>query len=95
MCISMLPSLVHLDIPYPSNAIKLVLNSLVHDSILVRKQAVRLMVFIVKQRKRSHKTIEMESSELTGVKTEEENRKLIPGTVLKDDFSNFFYLLMF
>ncbi|XP_077299850.1 proteasome activator complex subunit 4-like isoform X2 [Arctopsyche grandis] len=79
MCLTLVPAMVHLDVPYPPNTIKLVLKSLIHDSILVRKMSLKLMVFILKQRKRVHKKVHIETCTIIEGVSETMNRKCIPG----------------
>lgn len=79
MCLTLVTALVHLDMPYPQNTIKLVLNCLINDSILVRKMAIKLIVFILKQRKRVHKKVFIESSTFIEGASETEHGKCVPG----------------
>ncbi|GBP54342.1 Proteasome activator complex subunit 4 [Eumeta japonica] len=53
--------------PYPPNAIRLILNSLIHDNITVRRIATTLMVFVLKQRKRKAKKIKIDPYEIAGI----------------------------
>lgn len=79
MCVSLLPAIVHLDVPYPSKAIKLILNCLIHDSIVIRKIAIKLTVFVLKQRKQSHKKVDIESSSIKEISSNAVNRDCVPG----------------
>lgn len=79
MCVSLLPAIVHLDVPYPPKAIKLILNCLIHDSILIRKIAIKLTVFVLKQRKQSHKKVDIETTTLNGISSDATSRNCIPG----------------
>ncbi|CAH0400452.1 unnamed protein product [Chilo suppressalis] len=52
--------------PYPARAVKLMVKSLIHDDITVRRTAQRLTHYALKQRKRPLRKITIDSSEVTG-----------------------------
>lgn len=52
----LLRDLVHLDRDYPASIVKLFLQTLINDSIELRKVALRCTLFILKQQKRPHNT---------------------------------------
>ncbi|XP_031770190.1 proteasome activator complex subunit 4B-like isoform X2 [Galleria mellonella] len=61
---------------YPSNAVKLMLHSLLHDNITVRRIAQRLVYYTLKQVKRPIKKILVDPYEMAGVERPE---KPVPG----------------
>ncbi|KAJ2953222.1 hypothetical protein O0L34_g801 [Tuta absoluta] len=62
--------------PYPPRAVRLIVRSLVHDDIAVRRTAQRLTHYALKQRKRPLKKIQIDPYEVAGVKRPE---KHVPG----------------
>nr|XP_026489617.1 proteasome activator complex subunit 4B-like [Vanessa tameamea] len=62
--------------PYPPRAVRLMVQSLLHDDIAVRRTAQKLTHFALKQRKHKIKKIEVDPYEIAGVERPE---KLVPG----------------
>lgn len=62
--------------PYPPRAVRLMVRSLLHDDIIVRRTAQKLTHFALKQRKHKLKKIEVDPYEIAGVPKPE---KHIPG----------------
>ncbi|XP_072929954.1 proteasome activator complex subunit 4-like isoform X2 [Epargyreus clarus] len=65
-----------LQTPYPAKAVHLIVRSLLHDDITVRRAAQRLTHYAMKQRKRSVKKIAVDPYEVAGVEKPEVH---IPG----------------
>lgn len=59
MALSFIRDLVHPDVKYGGQLVKYVLRTLLHDSIQLRKLAIRVTVFILKQHKRPHKKVQV------------------------------------
>lgn len=57
MALSFLRDLVHPDVAYPPPVVRCFLNTLIHDSLELRKIAVRSVIFLLKQQKRTLKKI--------------------------------------
>ncbi|XP_049827617.1 proteasome activator complex subunit 4-like [Schistocerca gregaria] len=78
MALSFVRDLVHPDLAYPPRVVKYFLNTLIHDSLEVRKIAIRGTVFLLKQQKRPHKKIVIDPRSFLkdGIKLES---KIIPG----------------
>jgi hypothetical protein len=57
MALSFLRDLVHPDLQYPPRIVRYFLQMLIHDSLELRKIAIRSTVFLLKQQKCSHKKI--------------------------------------
>jgi hypothetical protein len=62
--------------PYTPRAVKLIVSSLVHDNVTVRRTAQRLTHYVLKQRKRPIKKIAVDPYEVAG-ETKPEN--YVPG----------------
>lgn len=62
--------------PYPPRAVRLMVQSLIHDDIAVRRTAHRLTHYALKQRKRKLKKINVDPYEVAGVP---KPKKHIPG----------------
>ncbi|KAM3962486.1 LOW QUALITY PROTEIN: proteasome activator complex subunit 4 [Aphomia sociella] len=62
--------------PYPSKAVKLMVHSLIHDNIAVRRIALRLVYYALKQVKRPLKKIHVDPYEVAGIERPE---KHVPG----------------
>ncbi|XP_021936150.1 proteasome activator complex subunit 4B-like isoform X2 [Zootermopsis nevadensis] len=60
MALSFLRDLVHPDLAYPARIVRYFLLTLIHDSLELRKIAIRSTVFLLKQQKRSHKKISVD-----------------------------------
>ncbi|RZF34164.1 hypothetical protein LSTR_LSTR003574 [Laodelphax striatellus] len=56
LALELLRDLVHSEISYPSDVVHNCLNSLIHDSLEMRKVAIRCSIFALKQMKRPHLT---------------------------------------
>ncbi|XP_048486309.1 proteasome activator complex subunit 4 isoform X4 [Plutella xylostella] len=56
-----------LQTPYPPSAVRLIVNCLIHDDIAVRRTAIRLTHFALKQRKHKVKKITIDPYEAAGV----------------------------
>lgn len=54
MAVSFVRDLVHPDCKYGTNIVRYMLQALVHDSLEIRKLAIRCVIFILKQQKRKH-----------------------------------------
>nr|CAD7425108.1 unnamed protein product [Timema monikensis] len=66
MALSFLRDLVHPDVYYPASVVKCFLHTLIHDSLDVRKVAIRCLVFVLKQQKRSHKKVVVNTNSFFG-----------------------------
>ncbi|CAH0756348.1 unnamed protein product [Diatraea saccharalis] len=62
--------------PYPARAVKLIVKSLLHDDIAVRRTAQRLTHYVLKQRKRPFKKIKVDPYDIAGVPRPENH---VPG----------------
>lgn len=65
-----------LQTPFTPNTVRFIVNSLIHDDIAVRRTAIRLTHFALKQRKHRVKKIKVDPYEIAGVPKPEKN---IPG----------------
>lgn len=72
----MLTFLPLIQTPYPPRAVHLMVRSLLHDDIVVRRTALRLTHFALKQRKRKLKKIEVDPYDIAGIRRPEHH---IPG----------------
>lgn len=66
MALYFIRELVHPDVKYGPEVVKYVLRTLLHDSIQMRKLAIRVTVFILKQHKRPHKKVKVSPLSLSG-----------------------------
>lgn len=60
MALSFIRDLVHPNVKYGANIVRYILAALVHDSLEIRKLAICIMVYILKQQKRPHKKVEID-----------------------------------
>lgn len=68
MALCFLRDLVHPDVQYPPSVVSNFLHTLIHDSLDLRKIAIRCTVFVLKQQKRPHKKIEVSVDEMIELK---------------------------
>ncbi|PNF36512.1 hypothetical protein B7P43_G15901 [Cryptotermes secundus] len=66
MALSFLRDLVHPDLPYSARTVRYFLHTLIHDSLELRKIAIRSTVFLLKQQKRAHKKILIDPLSFSG-----------------------------
>ncbi|XP_033120997.1 proteasome activator complex subunit 4-like [Anneissia japonica] len=82
LALGFLGLLIRTDIPFPARGVRLMVNSLVHEALTVRKIAVATVGAILKQQKRPHKMITIDpaaQSSSTAAASESEGG-LNPGT---------------
>ncbi|GLH02190.1 Proteasome activator complex subunit 4 [Gryllus bimaculatus] len=78
MALSFLRDLVHPDVAYPPAVVKCFLNTLVNDSIELRKIAIRSVIFLLKQQKRTQKVVKVNPYNVDGVIVEKPSN-ICPG----------------
>lgn len=66
MALSFLRDLVHPDVAYPARIVRYFLQALIHDSLELRKIAIRSTVYLLKQQKRAHKKISIDPLSFSG-----------------------------
>ncbi|KAG5878460.1 hypothetical protein JTB14_022783 [Gonioctena quinquepunctata] len=81
MAINFIKDLVHLDVKYNTRIVKFFLNALIDESIIVRKAAIKVVVFILVQNKHVFKKVEIDPFQF--VKPAIKNGRLEPG--VRDD----------
>lgn len=78
MALSFIRDLVHPEVKYNDKMVQYVLQTLLHESIEIRKLAIRVTVFILKQHKQHHKKIKIDPYSISG-ETPLDSDKIIPG----------------
>ena len=71
--VSILAVLTRHDIKMPARAVKIMVNNLVHDNIMVRKTSIHNMAALLKQNKRIHPKIEEQRRDVRVLKTASAN----------------------
>jgi proteasome activator subunit 4 len=66
MALSFLRDLVHPDVAYPARIVRYFLHTLIHDSLELRKIAIRSTIFLLTQQKRAHKKISIDPLSFSG-----------------------------
>ncbi|CAH0386282.1 unnamed protein product [Bemisia tabaci] len=77
MALSFLRDLVHLDENYPAEVVSTFLNNLIHDQLDLRKIAIRCVIFVLQQQKRSRVKITVDPYKISGV--EKPSSRVVPG----------------
>lgn len=72
IALSFVRDLVHPNAPYPAQLVRYILQALIHESIDVRKIAIKITIFILEQHKRKHKKIEIDPRGFTESKSNDE-----------------------
>ncbi|XP_043255483.1 proteasome activator complex subunit 4A-like isoform X1 [Colletes gigas] len=80
MAMSFIRDLIHPDQTYPPKVVRYFLEALIHDSLQERKVAIKVVAYMLKQQKRKHPKITIDSPML-GKNSQQENQsqKLTPG----------------
>ncbi|KAJ9582853.1 hypothetical protein L9F63_022812, partial [Diploptera punctata] len=73
MALSFMRDLVHPDLQYPARIVRYFLQMLIHDSLELRKIAIRSTVFLLKQQKQTHKKISVNPLKVSVKRTADVN----------------------
>lgn len=73
MAMNLIKVLVHFDVDYHERVVKFFLNSLIDESIIVRKAALKVVVFILIQNKPKYKKIELDPFKFSNATGDREN----------------------
>ncbi|XP_076268331.1 proteasome activator complex subunit 4-like isoform X1 [Rhynchophorus ferrugineus] len=77
MAISLIKNLVHFDVKYDVNVVKFFLKATIHESLNIRKNAMKVLVFILVQNKPKFEKIEVDPYQLS--KCERSGQPVVPG----------------
>lgn len=78
MAISLIKNLVHSDVHYNSNVVRFFLKSTINESLRIRKNAMKVLVFIAFQNKPKFEKIEVDPYQFSST-SNNHHKNLIPG----------------
>lgn len=77
MALGFMKDLVHFDVKYSTDVVKYFLKCIISDSIIIRKTALRVFVYITVQNKPEFKKITIDPYQTAGVHPE--TKTIVPG----------------